>query len=369
GAKSRERAEEFADGIRKRIADLGWTEARFGEVDRSIGSAERRRETDPRLERYKEKYARIAFFESVGRLSDAGELFTSASSNYRLGRMPIDPSFPRDARPLPLRLAPWVLNGGPDERWVREARTEVPNHLLRHQFAEADDTWVAIDGFLRHGPAELGRQAHCSVRGVLALGSWRTVDAYLTLAGIDAGTVPESFEDNYCFTGESPWSPTFHSLCTDRKGLVRPHVVRLGKDEDGPEVELTAVRFSWQGESAGRTESDQYLFPGKHLALRLGLRKRAELPEFVDEAGDLAAMVMKVNQEGWSGHLLYLREDLLRAYCAERGGDWGWIVWGERTVRFSERKEEAVPDWVPPLRASGGGRFSRSMSLSLLSGR
>ena len=69
---------------------------------------------------------------------------------------------------------------------------------------------------------------------------------------------------------------------------------------------------------------------------------------------------------GWGGHMLYVQETALKAYCASRGGESGWIVWGERGFMSAGTREP--PTWLTKVRQAGADRFSRVVSLADLSG-
>lgn len=349
--------------IRARVAELGWRVERFGEVDRRIDSVSARRGGyQIRLERYGEKYGWIGFFEAAGRLSDAGQLGSVLGGHYRLPNVLIDPSFPRDAMRLALPLAPWVTSRGSDEGWVCDSSTEIPHELLRTRRFGQRHAWVALDGRLSHAPAESKRKASCSIRGLLALDGWTGMERFVAEHGVSSETVPRNPSDNYCFAGEAPWAPTFDHFGTAPDGTAKTHRFRLGYDE-GPEVEVLAVDFEWSRHHSALNDVRIDSLPAKHLAQRLRLRKLADRPEFVDAEGLLAAIGVGIYQEDWHGYLLYLREDLLRGYCAEQGGDWGWIATGEREVLPADSRRGEAPIWLRRVRATGRNRFSRVVQL------
>jgi hypothetical protein len=352
--------------IRARVAELGWSAERFKEIDRQISSASIGRDNDPnKVERYGKKYSWIAFFEAAGRLSDAGELGSAVQGNYRLADVPIDPSFPTDAAPLPLLLTPWVVERGSDEEWVCNMPVEIPNDLLRNKRFGGRQAWVAIDGHLRHAPAGSNRKASCSIRGILSLEGWGEIERFVAEHGVTGDNVGRNPSDHYCFAGESPWAPTFDHSGTAPDGVVAPHRLRLGR-EDGPEIEILAVDFDWERHHSALNAARIDSLPAKHVALKVGLRKLADRPELVDVDGRLAAIGASICQEDWHGYLLYLREDLLRSYCAEQGGDWGWIASGERTVFSADWSPGDVPAWLRRAKATDQDRFSRVAQLDRL---
>ena len=353
--------------IRARVAGLGWTADRFGEIDNEIAesSFDGAKTTPNKVERYGKKYSWIGFYEAAGRLSDAGRLYAKAVTHegWRISDMPIDPSFPQTKEMPPSELPEWVVEGGKDEEWARHGEIEIPDRLLRFR-AEDGATWIATDGYLRQNPRESQRKVFCFIRGLLACKGWNSVEIYLNDNPIMPELVPDGPTDYYCFAGESPWSPTFDSWATTADGTFTPQTTQLGwREEDGPEVELLAVGFGWESYHSMLNDADVGSLPSKAFAHFVGLRKLPDFAEFVDSDGQLAAKSLALTDPGWHGHVLYIREDLLEAYCAERGGEWGWIVWGEREVFYSDKSLEGQPAWLGEVRRQGLDRFNRVASL------
>jgi hypothetical protein len=360
---------EVTGEIRARVAALGWSEERFGEIDRSIGAREVTRGQDPqKVERYGKKYSWIAYFEAAGRLSDDCRLEAALGETGRLSDMPIDPSFPTGAASLPFELEPWVSRAGEDRDWILAGEVQIPDQLLQTDAFGEDERWIGVDGFLLHQPGDTERKVFCFLRGILALEGWESVEEKIAADGVDNDLVPRSPSDYYCFAGEAPWSPTFDAFNTDADGGARPDVTRLGRHfEEGPEVELLGVDFSWESYHSVLNEVEVGTFPGKEFARSAGLRRRPDHSEFETEDGRLGAVSVRVSQDGWRGHLLYVREDLLKTYVTARGGDWGWVVWGEREMFPAEWSSEP-PDWLAEVRSSGQDRFHRVTSLAQLEG-
>ena len=88
--------------IRARVAQFGWTEERFGMIDRTISESSLPRSHDPaKTERYGKKYSWAGFYEAAGRVSDRRELQLESHfhEGWRLSDLPIDPSFPKHQVP------------------------------------------------------------------------------------------------------------------------------------------------------------------------------------------------------------------------------------------------------------------------------
>lgn len=361
---------QISGEIRARVAELGWTPDRFEEIDGEIAERSSGRSVDPnKLERYGKKYSWIGFYEAAGRISDAGQLYTEALTHegWRISDIPIDPSFPQTKKMPPTELPEWVVESGEDEEWARHGEIEVPDHLLRFR-AEDGTGWIAIDGYLRQNPEDSRRKVFCFIRGLLACEGWESVEAYLDEHPIGPDSVPDNATDYYCFAGEAPWSPTFDSWATAEDGAVTPQTEQLGRQQDGPVVEQLAVGFGWESYHSTLNDADIGSLPSKAFAHFVGLRKLPDFAEFVDPDDRPAAKSLSLGLPDWQGHLLYVREDLLEAYCAERGGEWGWIVWGEREVFYSDIAREEQPEWLGEVRREGFDRFHRVVALSELHG-
>jgi len=95
-AYGREDTTPLVEQVRWRIADLGYTSARFGKIDRAIHAAGWQHEQGDRhkIERYGKKYAWIAFYELVGLRRDQGLLDLDHYPEGRISDVDIDPSFP-----------------------------------------------------------------------------------------------------------------------------------------------------------------------------------------------------------------------------------------------------------------------------------
>jgi hypothetical protein len=263
-------------------------------------------------------------------------------------------------------LPVWSSEKGSDEEWARHGETEIPDGLLRREFEGR--SWVAIDGYVAHEPYGSQRKAFCFIRGLMALEGWASIEAYLEEHPVEAELVPGNAAEYYCFAGEAPWSATFDSWATAADGSEKAETQPLGwRQEDGPEIELLAVDFNWEGYHSILNDAEIGSLPSKAFSRTTGLAKLPDRAEFVDETGELAAQALAVRQEGWRGHLLYAREDLLADYCRERGGEWGWICWGDREVHTPEAVTfSELPAWIGEVRRQGFDRFSRMVSLDEL---
>ena len=310
--------------IRTRVADLG-----FAKIEdlrrRPIFSGAARRDNP-----YGRKYGWVAFYEAAGRQSDRGELRVDQEvhDDWRIPALPIDPSFPRTIYTEPPEVAEWAPVGGNTERWLRSGCVDLPASLLRRD--EYGATWIVANAHLLRQSDDEDKLVSCSIRGMLALDSWEDISAHFAEHGIGHKGFPEKPGGRNYFAGEAPWAVPFDSSTTDGDGRVTPEVRRLGPLEDGPRIEVLAVRFDWERDRLDPDRPRDGMLPSKPFSRFAGLRKLAATLEFVDPVGQPGARCATVRGTGWSGHLLFVRRDLLEAYGARRGGEWGWSIWGFR---------------------------------------
>ena len=319
------RFQKILGEIRARVVELGWSKQRFEGIDTE-------NEDDSFAAGFGEKYGSIALYEALGRLSDRRELRTRPA--WRYPNPPIDPSFPESAALIPLGLPDWTETDEADEDWIMGRESEVPEELVYNEKLGGEVPWVAVNGYLWQKRHDARRSISCVIRGLLALDGWSSMRRYIEDRETEADLLPDNPVEYDCFAGEAPWSPTFDSAATKADGSFAPQVSLLG-DLAGTEpwIELLGVDFKWSSERSALNTAEIGPLPSKSFSLHTGIRKVADRPEFVDADGRPAAKTVSPRGiDGWTGSILYVREDLLRAYCSERGGEWGWLVWGERQL-------------------------------------
>lgn len=355
--------------IRARVHELGWRKERFDVVDREIANQFTGRSSDPeKTERYGKKYSWAGFYEAAGRLSDAGKLRAEGPTHegWRISDVPIDPSFPVTITMPAAGLPEWVPEDGEDEDWARHGLIEIPDRLLRRT-DEKGAAWIALDGYLRCEPQRSTRKAFCFIRGLLALEGWDSVAAYLAEHPPAPELIASNPTDYYCFAGETPWAATFDNWATAADGSTEAQTEYLDwHREDGPQIELLSVEFGWESYHSVLNDAEIGALPSKALCRFAGLRKPPAIAEFLDAEGRLAARSLVLRSPPWHGHLLWVREEVLEAYCRERCGQWGWVAWGEREVWYPEIDSDQLPAWLGEVRRQGLDRFSRVASLAEL---
>jgi hypothetical protein len=352
-----------------RVADLGWTQAAFKDVDRMIGARSLSRSTEPdRVERYGKKYSWIAYHEMYGLRSRR-----RVSPDWREQRPADcgpDPSFPLAPAEwrLPLEHAfaevdkselEWLTSGDvPDYRQLLRIDT-VDQHV---------GPWVLLDGYVNHRAADR-REIFAFLRGLLAPARTlaRVRDEFTRVDYPGNHKIPDSGEDHYTYAGEVPWSRQFGSHLRDRKGVPRrqfvsvfngwrqtgtqaisilgrePFLSPVGRPVPGPRIELPAYESGWESYHSVTTPGYGAIWPAPALCDVLELRARDRKLELHDSSGAVASLfrTSRRGEGATSFKLVYLREDLLQRYLTVTRQRLAWAVWGERQFHY-ERQPSGV---------------------------
>lgn len=337
------------DGFRRargevmaRVWDLGWRAALLGDIDRAIAEAGSRfgRER-AKVERYGKKYGWIAYYELIGRLSDAGQNRDPWVGGGRNVTPDIDPSFPDEPPVVPLPLPEWAPAGSIDDKlWLRTGAVDMPAELWSpEEIHDVAGGWLLIEGFLEH--RRDGRRVFGFIRTLLLEPG--DVDPALEMISgrkyLGNHFFPQLPTVRGVFAGEVPWSPRFDVRYDDDDPYCHP-ALRQDWHDDGIGLEQVAVELPTGGGGSPTALKRSYDTPSFKFAARFGLR---QLPGTLDLVGfDGVRASATFRAEGpWHGQLLFLRRDLVVEFAGERR-----IVqvgWGERetTVEWS-----AVPAWV-----------------------
>lgn len=343
--------QEVSTWIRARVWELGWRNERFSHVEQRMREEhEYRYRRRGHIELYQKKYSWVGFFEAAGRLIDEGRSPLSSDETH-LTDVDIDPSFPAKPPRLTLQIPGFLSAEFEDlESWVIGGTVDVPDDLLRPKSLEGTDgPWVALSGFLEQEGIESQRRIFGILHAVLverdseqklrdALGSQRH------LGNAWALRLPET---HYVFAGEMTWS-----ACA-RLGLSEDNLPQLyteafpgAGDENDVSIELPAHHFGWESYHSVTNEAGGYPVPAVTLAESFDLRVTPASLDWSDSQGGRASMTLAPPSNfKETGYLLYLREDLIRDYCAKHNYELVWIIWGERDVWFADYLRDR-PDWL-----------------------
>jgi hypothetical protein len=349
GRSNYDRAHSDYRRVRKlvlwRAGQLGYTNERFGDIDRSISSeqAYTRSQEPERIERYGKKYTWIAYYEMYGLQQDRG-----AIADWRMDRrcpdVDIDPSFPNEPLIWRPRL-PEVFDGAPTtfREWIATGPT--PDFQRLYQMKRVNGIrgpWVLVDGFVQQNHKD-ARQVFTFLRGVFVkktrLPRLRRKLRRTEYPGNFA--VPDLAKDRYLYGGEVPWSAEYAPELRSRRGVRLPardsafSEYRAG-GWTGIPVELGVREFEWESHHSSLNTVSGVTVLAPALAESFDVVNHAQSGNLFDRRGAQAtALVTWRDEHGASkSHLFYVRRSLLRRYLRRTRQQLIMIPWGERTVHY-----------------------------------
>jgi hypothetical protein len=153
--------------------------------------------------------------------------------------------------------------------------------------------------------------------------------------------VPQGPSDGQIYAGEIPWSHRFFESGKLDPGIA-PYAGRVGEYVDGLEVDVEFLSHQYHpdAETAINQARGAYV-PSALVAGATGLRQRPGRLDLIELNGREASKSF-VAPNGFSGHLLYIREDVLAEYAQTR--PLIQLAWGERRVKFDWPHD--APDWL-----------------------
>ncbi len=345
-----EEYEEVSSWIRARVWELGWRAERFKAAEESIAQYRRYRfHHRGKVESYQKKYGWIGFFEAAGRLVEEGRS-PFMDGETQLSDVDIDPSFPSVPRAAPACIPDLLSEDFEDsESWVLSGTVDVPDRMLRHRVLEdSHGPWVALSASLRQRDLETRREVFAVLWSMLVRRGDEQRLRRVLRSRRRPGNIwqlhpPESY---YVFAGEMPWS-----LCArfgEGADNLRQLYARTARGEDGQEVpvELAANYYAWESYHSVTNDAGGFPVPAVTFAEAFDLRVVPASLDWCDAQGRRASMTFGPPARfDESGHLLYLREDLIRKYCNQHDYELIWMVWGERTPWFADRPRD-LPAWL-----------------------
>jgi hypothetical protein len=277
-------------------------------------------------------------------------------------------------------LADWLANG---------PTPDFDALLGVKEINEIAGRWVLLDGYVAVDDPDRGFEMRTWIRGLLVqISDVDQLREKFSASEHPGSEIPNSPEDYYVFGGEIGRSPRYApSLLlpdgtydrqiasafdeyrwipesTDdgkRDAPQGPEIVEKkdgtialrfefprGRSEHLPgiSVELPARSFSWESYHSRLNEFRGFDVLAPSLIDRLKLHTRNREVDFYDSS-DKAATAYRESEESDSGlrfNLLYIREDLIRAYLQE-GQTLVWCVWGERDYSHPDtRSNLEIPE-------------------------
>ena len=326
--------------IEQRMYDLGFRMKDFEWEDRLISEDRYRPEfarDKLQVERFGKKYSLIAYREM------AAILRKRLYPYNRFDEVDIDPSFPSVPKEFPIQFNNDIFIKVKNvEDWLKHGKIPCYKSLLECQFPEyGSDKWVMMFGVANRTSSDDLMNCWTMIKGFVVQSSMmdflmKTPKKLNELAPV---------ERDYIYVGESPWS--LHVQYNEEKPckrLLKPRPNRekflVHRDEiwdyfgwyDCPYECFRSAAYKSYDISYGQGYLLSYYF-----MLRLGLRVDSKTWEMKDENGRVGAMYFRDGDCLKSERsFLYIRKDLLLKYLRMEGGEFGWVVSGEKGIKYTE---------------------------------
>jgi hypothetical protein len=360
---------EFRDAIvahlRGTLSAFGWSESGLGALDKSLVQHNYGRDREPSGQ-YGKKYAWIGYYTCPGIL----DVQEKGSDGERPSDVQIDPSFPEPVPPAPINVPMWARpTPADDRRWVRNGIVGIPDALFYcPRIGSHAGPWVAVQGHLRCETKVPNRGVFGLLTAVLvdAKEADRLVNALSTRDYPGDHWIPQVPSDYYTFAGEIPWSPEFaRGHDSDLQAESHPEVIRT--DESVRiDTEILAYEYAWESYHSPLNQAGGALVPSRSFSSEFKLQG---VPQSFNQTlpdGTTASISLSA-PSGFSGRLLYLREDLVQQYA--NGRRLVWFMWGERQLYDYIH---SPPDWLVKAHRSYAHvwrRVCRGEELSPILGR
>lgn len=324
--------------VRGVVWALGWRVTTFDTIDNRITEDAYRHGRGDRspVERYGKKYGRIGFFTYAGILEDQGLL----PRENAFSDVDIDPSFPEkppidgSSSASEAWLSPSIES---HESWLCACSTSLPHGVIhRETIGGHSGPWLAVHGHVSAEDRVLGRTAWTFLSALVVS---KEHEARL-MAALRAGDRPwvtrDVPSDYYTFAGEIPWHPNFAAVAL-AEGAYRERV-RSGTQSF--EVEVLAHNYAWESYRSEMNRSGSALVPSQLFSAHFDLRGVAQsFDQFLPDGSPATITLSGV--DGLDGGVIYIREDLLREYVADRVIV--WFAFGERELR---PYPPSPPEWL-----------------------
>jgi hypothetical protein len=332
---------------------LGWRRGAFEPVESRLGDWREGR-SRRRVERYGKKYGWLGYFTYAGRLaSDGAEI----DGGERLSDVDLDPSFPEPPPPLAFPLNPNSWLSGDDERqWLSSWQCAIPKALLRLREIDGyPGPWLAVYADLE--ARANGRRAFARVMALIVPS--HSEDSVMIALRKGARWDPNSAydvpQDFYTFAGEIPWHPVFAGRDGSEGAAGRyGSLLSVGS---GRKVlgQVLAHFYAWEQHHSEANQAGTVPVPSRLLSDQFDLRAIGNCFRQVLPDGEPASIPL-IAPKGFEGELLYVREDLVRAFVGDRSLIWSTV--GERNVELVAYQP---PAWALDVLREGANRFGEAI--------
>ncbi|TIH19257.1 hypothetical protein D0S45_03495 [Marinifilum sp. JC120] len=325
-----------------RIVELGYSEDLFEQIDKEIrnDSWRYRQREGYKVDRYGKKYSQIAYYEMYGLRFDRNEL-----SDWRAGeRTPdidIDPTFPDPPCTWIPELPELYAKPFTDVReWIEFGPTPNYTHLLHPKNVDGvEGPWVLLEGYIEQYSEVDARRTFTFLRGVLPK-SHHADDLLKKFNEVRYPgnmSIPEPFQNHYCFAGEIPWSAQYIADLQNSKGSATADVRKaFSFPWAGVRVEVPVCVYCWESYHSMLNQAGNVTVLAPSLCDSLNIKSIRGRWDFYDEENNQATLcrVFKKDEAVYRSTLFYIREDLLDRYLDLTNQSLVWMLWGERGFHY-----------------------------------
>ncbi len=145
--------------------------------------------------------------------------------------------------------------------------------------------------------------------------------------------IPEAGSDYYTYAGEIPWASTFAPDYPDG-GPEDDGATSSISFRGGPSfpIEILSHTYQWESYHSVLNQAGGALVPARPFCEFYELRNRPQTFDLFLPDGTKAAFSVGAPGGVDRGHVLYLREALVRQYAEAKGLELAWLIWGERQI-------------------------------------
>ncbi len=344
-----------------RIHDLGYSLARFGDIDAQISRSRSFRQPEPcKADRYGKKYSWIAFHELYGYRSDEGLLEDKPWKGVEPhpDDADIDPSFP-DAPESDNLLEVDILGKqyADSVKWVSDG----PIPPVRSWFVCKNrripkDEWVLAHGGVYGHDQVVGRTGYLRIRAhFIAKVDLAKLKRFLRTRKAEFENERDAQDVEGFFAGEFPWHSRIPYAGAERvrlragrrkvaTGRIPLMIFSLGEKEFRIAGEEPGWRYETVYESVemvplsqrsrfgerSTLERPSVLVPSRQIAEFAGLWLDVLSWSMIDELGRPASFSLSAQRNLNSGSSLLVRKDIISAYMKHTRSKLVWVVSGER---------------------------------------
>ncbi|WP_429564722.1 hypothetical protein [Paraburkholderia sp. MM6662-R1] len=334
--------------IVERMLQLGYEPKAYEAVDSNKGSSSRARSEKRKVDRYGKKYGWIAYFEMWGWRLDHNLLREWRSSD-RPSDTGIDPTFPGPVLSWDPSL-PDLFSASPDEMrtWIQDGPAPDYGSLLHlSDVAGTTGEWLMLDGYIDGTANNNYRNVFTFVRAMFV----KRADVELLMEVLGAMTNPGNDailqipQHYYTYAGEMPFGgpPDALNLSKGTSAAAPERADTPPYDEAVVSVQLPVHQYAWESYHSELNNSNGAVLPCANICEAFGLRYCPGSWDLRDAHG--AASLYRELGEGsttLSGHVAYMRADVLRKYLDDTGQALVWMIWGERGQHFRGHTKHGI---------------------------